>query len=336
MPGEEDTGSGLDLHEAFGDPTYKARKALSSVKTYKVDTLERGAELGSAWAFVEALEPARALQQLLALIPDEVFPHLSPHLLQKVEEEANSALTCFQNILNFDPKAGLETSQLQKQKEELVRSLVKVQHNATHSLGPVFVLAALATRDDEAVVRKERELQDILAAARDSLAEISVQKSSEFFGDEADRHADVAGKWQWAVIALTVLLSVYAAIGLGSVLFPGKYYFPPAPETDEVILHLAGAKLLFFAVLSYAVYFCARNLAASRHNAVINKHRANALSTYRALVESSGDEEGRELILNHAATAIFSPQPSGYDTKSVSAPGAPGVVQNFMGGGSSG
>jgi len=55
-----------------------------------------------------------------------------------------------------------------------------------------------------------------------------------------------------------------------------------------------------------------RNYLANRHNAVINRHRQNALATYEALLKAAGQEANRDIVLTKAADCIFSAQPTGF------------------------
>jgi hypothetical protein len=72
------------------------------------------------------------------------------------------------------------------------------------------------------------------------------------------------------------------------------------------------SKILIFAVLAYMLLLCARNFLSHKHNAIVNKHRQNALLTFNALVAAAGTEERRDVILTYAAACIFSPQDTGY------------------------
>lgn len=56
----------------------------------------------------------------------------------------------------------------------------------------------------------------------------------------------------------------------------------------------------------------ARNFLSHKHNAIVNRHRQNALMTHRALIEAASDHGIREAIMVQAAGCIFSPQNTGY------------------------
>jgi hypothetical protein len=56
----------------------------------------------------------------------------------------------------------------------------------------------------------------------------------------------------------------------------------------------------------------AKNFLSHKHNSIVNKHRQNALMTYSALADAASSEEAKDIVLNHAASCIFSPQETGY------------------------
>lgn len=60
------------------------------------------------------------------------------------------------------------------------------------------------------------------------------------------------------------------------------------------------------------LFLSSKNFLNHKHNAIVNKHRQNALMTHTALVEASGDEGVRDAVLLQAANCIFSPQSTGY------------------------
>lgn len=75
---------------------------------------------------------------------------------------------------------------------------------------------------------------------------------------------------------------------------------------------LITSKVLIFTVLGYLLIMAARNYGIHKHNAVVNRHRQNALLTYRALVTASEDSGTQDIVLAHAASCIFSPQETGF------------------------
>lgn len=84
------------------------------------------------------------------------------------------------------------------------------------------------------------------------------------------------------------------------------------PEDTFQNIQLITSKGLLFAVIAYMLFLSARNFLSHKHNSIVNKHRQNALMTYSALADAAASEEAKDIVLNHAASCIFSPQETGY------------------------
>jgi hypothetical protein len=106
---------------------------------------------------------------------------------------------------------------------------------------------------------------------------------------------------------MTIALGAYAILTLVIHKIPWL-----SPTTTVEAAQLAVSKGLIFVAIGYLVLFFSRNYLASRHNAVVNRHRQNSLVTYRALVEAAGDQTNREVVLTRAAESIFGAQATGF------------------------
>lgn len=114
-------------------------------------------------------------------------------------------------------------------------------------------------------------------------------------------------KWLRALISLGLVLlgyTLWTLFNSQSDLFKA--------ESGYGSVQIAVSKFLVFSVLAYGVLACAKNYQSHRHNSVVNKHRQNALMTFRTFTESGGTLDARDTILNHAAAAIYAPVDSGY------------------------
>ena len=68
-------------------------------------------------------------------------------------------------------------------------------------------------------------------------------------------------------------------------------------------------------MLTYLLILCARNYLNHKHNAIVNKHRQNALMTYRTMVDATDDPGSREAVLIQAAACIYGMENTGYAPK---------------------
>jgi hypothetical protein len=56
----------------------------------------------------------------------------------------------------------------------------------------------------------------------------------------------------------------------------------------------------------------ARNFLAHVHNGIVNRHRQNALLTFKAMTEAGASPAARDIVLGQAAACIYAPQETGY------------------------
>jgi hypothetical protein len=138
-------------------------------------------------------------------------------------------------------------------------------------------------------------------------AEQGVSQQSSYFKAESETHDSAAEKWQWRTIYLAIGLAVYVGLSV----FLHKWSVLSPANTYEAI-QLTASKLLIFAVIAFILVLSARNFIASKHNAIVNRHRYNALLTFNALVDAATTPENRDIVLNHAAACIYAPQETGY------------------------
>ena len=91
----------------------------------------------------------------------------------------------------------------------------------------------------------------------------------------------------------------------------GDAYFA-SPKTLYQTIQFNISRVFLLAIFAYALFFCSKNYFSSKHNAIINHHRTNALRSYEALAKAAKDTANTDIILNHAAACVFSPQNTGF------------------------
>jgi hypothetical protein len=73
----------------------------------------------------------------------------------------------------------------------------------------------------------------------------------------------------------------------------------------------------------------ARNFLSHKHNEIVNRHRQNALLTFKALVDAAGQKEAQDVVLSYAAACIFAPQETGYTKTTGTMPEVPtNIIQS--------
>ncbi len=144
--------------------------------------------------------------------------------------------------------------------------------------------------------------------------------NAQIFMGVAKQHNVASRTWLTATIIMASA-TFLAALGALATVF---LYQPP--DTATTIQYVV-AKLLVISTLSFGVLWCARHYRAERHNETLNRHRANALMTFRAFVEGTTDNRVKDAILLQAAQAAFVGRPTGFDAPEKDAPSINPVVE---------
>ena len=233
----------------------------------------------------------KGIEEAMSRIRQEFPSHeVVGGLLGGVEEQCDAALLIAQECAD----RGGGTKARRKEVETLLAEM-RGQKEEMESLNQ-------AAKADSA--ERKASFQQEVDGLQKTVVQLGVSLHAAFFKQEADKHEKAAEVWKKGVWGAAAVLAVYAVVSM---------FFPAVPWLDGVApLQLAVSRTLVFIVLGYALLFCARNYAAERHNAVVNRHRHNALMTYRALVRANKNLEGADIVLTQAARFIYAPQDSGY------------------------
>jgi hypothetical protein len=295
---------------------------IRRVQEFKPESLIQKERLGEM-SFESAVEPARTMIELFSRIPPEAITEFPFQQKQLLQQQAKAAYSLFDQILAFKVSSGdPETNRQQlvdqlkaahqpafNQLFPLISYLVSrtVDFNSLEARGRAAVQAISDDKDKvlESINETSRQAAKILQEVREAAAEQGVTQMAKYFADEAVEHKDAAWKWLVASVVAAAVVTAYAVATLFLFQwFPAKTPF----ESAQIIT----SKLLVFGVLVYGLFQCVRSYSAHRHNQVTNKHRQNALMTYKTLAEAGNSPELRDAVLQHAAAAIYAPNDSGY------------------------
>lgn len=153
------------------------------------------------------------------------------------------------------------------------------------------------------------EIEQTLSRVKTAAGEVGVSTHSTRFGEEADRQDSAGVWWLIATVALAVLTLAYTFVAAGA---PGGFLALASGADLPTSLQLAVAKVLIFTVFISAVVWSGRNYRAARHNAVVNRHRQNALQSFETFASAARDDATKNAVLLRSTEAIFQPQPTGY------------------------
>ncbi|OVE74485.1 hypothetical protein BVX94_00105 [bacterium B17] len=320
----------------------EATESLQRMLDFDANQLPREKELGTALNFSGAVEPANRLIGLYRRISPTILPDLPQNQLNTLWQQANSDYNILKQVLDF--QAGRPVNE----RDTLITQIDQAYQQAFNKLESLVSFSASKATDFQSLEREARAMmqgvQDqgdklakdldaksekaagILEDIQKAAAEQGVSQQAVYFKEAEIDHDTESNKWLKATIWLAVAMGVYAVASLFLHLIP--WLKPTGTSETYTSIQLAVSKGLIFAVISYMLYLSAKNFLAHKHNAIVNKHRQNALMTYTAILNASKSLEQKEIILNHASACIFGPQSTGYaKTDGGDAPSAKSVVE---------
>lgn len=317
-----------------------ATSALERIQQFDVSSLGREDDLGKQMCFSEAISFAEVLIDLYKRISLTALKDFSDTQLNVIKVQADADFNIFQQILDFDATTGNAAAtrtqliaSIKTRRDKLFDQVWQfiaygVARNTDASVLEVQARSTIQSIKDQAAKLTEQlntaksDADKALEAIRAVAAEQGVSQQAIYFREEAEQQEALADKW------LTRTYWSAAGVGLFAVfsLFLHKWDWIK-PEGTSEMLQLISSKILIFAVLGYLLLLAARNYTTHKHNAVVNRHRQNALLTYRALVEAAGGNGTEDIVLAHAASCIFSPQETGFSNSKNDSPGSKSVLE---------
>ncbi len=306
--------------------TYEDTKTLlEQLHSYDINSLPRRDELGSELNFEEAVPSAKQVLNLYRNIPIDQIENVPESVLTTIESQAKATVDLLDSIGSFSASVGnapaVRTDLIQKMTNRFNESFqnlypiiaylstrqIDLGALETEAREKINAIETLAGDVEEELKQTTEDAKKALGEARKVAAEQGVSQQAQYFKEESDDHTTGAEDWLKYTIGTAVLLAVYA----GATAFAHKIPYL-APQNTYETVQLAISKVLVFGVIAYMLILAAKTYTAHRHNAVVNKHRQNALLTYRALVEAGSEDGSRDIVLTHAASCIFSPQDTGF------------------------
>lgn len=304
------------------DPDLQVRKQvaelLKEVQGYDVDGLSSRKQLPVESGPDELVESVRRLVKLYRQLPVVSLTWLTNRYLVDLVQ----SLKTFRQLL-----AGIEDTQVEllrvaSVKDDFVGKMTELYGEDIQKYHSLFAFAATTVADfagveadgrflidrfEREIVEQRSAFENLLQKARVDVVDAIATKQAEHFKKEADRDSRVA--WFWFSMTLGGI-AVTIAVAIAA-LFAHTYEVLTPTSLYEAIQLAVGKVVVLASVGSFAV-LAGRQYAANRHNEVVNRHRCNALRTYRALVEAAGDNDVRGIVLAQAAHAIFADQPTGF------------------------
>jgi hypothetical protein len=301
------------------------KEALERIQNFDPESLGRVDDLGRQMNFAEAVQPAESIISVYRRIPISALPDFTDSQLNAILGQANADYNVFKQILDFNAASGdavsTRTNVLTNIKVRRDQVFDQLWQYVAYGVARITDTSLLETQaratiqgiEDQAGKLTEQlnkaklDADSALLAIRAVASEQGVSQQAIYFKDEASNQELLADKWLTYTYRFAGALGTFAILSL----FLHKFEWIK-PQGNGEMFQLITSKVLIFTVLGYLLIMAARNYATHKHNAVVNRHRQNALLTYRAIVAAAEDSGTQDIVLAHAASCIFSPQETGF------------------------
>ena len=331
---------------AHDDKRVEMDKAVQAVKWVQQFSPEHLAQASiSPFHFSDVYDDVQGLVDMYGHITQGILNDLSVGQVVKVRECAERDFKLLEAARNFAPDAQGDARAAHAELVAGIRDacadsidrLMLYAHHGVQQLQSLQVLQSqLKQRLNEAdsaakplekqVKEAQEQIKNKTAQLWEAVSAAEVSAQSGYFESEGQKH--VAASYVWMVLVFTAMALLVGYALHGDELFPVDLPEEGGIALTYAIAQAAVTRVLVVTVLGYALFFCVRNYAVHRHNAIVNRHRKNALSTYIALVEANSTPENRDIVLAQAARCIFAPQESGYVRRGNSGDGEISVMRH--------
>lgn len=290
---------------------------------FQIEDLVREDELGSQLSFKDAESTIIKTIDLFNRTKTVSFEEVPYNLLTNFNNQLEAANERFINFKSFNPNQNNPVNQ----RDSLIAQLNN-QYGGyyQHSL-PLLTIGILSGNDlsvQQAIIdkliseldKKTKEIEkkgeeyltqldETLKSAEEAAAKVGVSRHSQVFNKESSEHQEQSKTWlKWTV-------GVLIAIVIAAVIF--IFVFPDTTSSSAEIIQFSITKVIVLSAMFYGLSICNRNYKANKHNATLNKHRQNALSTFETFAKAAGtDTQTKNAVLIEATHTIFSNQQTGY------------------------
>lgn len=156
------------------------------------------------------------------------------------------------------------------------------------------------------------QINELLDKSKKAIGQIGITEYARIFEQDAFKYQKWSTFWIWTatITAIAGSIIIYFVLLDNSI----------SHSKNEILMKYEffkfwGIRLFILSILYILVTFFIKNYNANKHNAVLNRHRSNAMKTFELFKESANDEITQDTILRQATEAIFSIQYSGYGSK---------------------
>lgn len=290
---------------------------------FQIEDLVRENELGSQLSFKDAESTIIKTIDLFNRAKTVNYEDVPYNLLNNFNNQLEAANERFDSFKSFNPNQNNPVNQ----RDSLITQLDNQYDGYYQHTLPILTVGLLSGNDlsvqqakidqlvsdlDKKTKETEKkgeeyltQLDETLKSAEEAAAKVGVSRHSQIFNTESTEHERQSKIWlKWTV-------GVLMAIVVAAIIF--IFVFPDTTSSSAEIIQFSITKVIVLSAMFYGLSICNRNYKAHKHNATLNKHRQNALSTFETFSKAAGtDTQTKNAVLIEATHTIFSNQQTGY------------------------
>jgi len=310
------------------------KEQLDFLVKLKAEDFIRDQDLGTRLNFRDGVPYFERMLKLYHDLAKVNLDGIAHALIENHRQLAIQARGYFEQILSFDPNQSNPKSArdglIDQIRDNYDGHFQRIYTTIAYSIrkGTDFEALEKEARQTVMAVRQssedlkkqgdqlKKDAEAVLKSMQDAAAEVGVGHHAINFKTQADEHFQTSQKWLYATCGLGVLGVIALWLLFIGPLKPDVANMNPGQAIYEVV-----SRLMVFSVISFGIYWAAKNFDSHRHNYVVNKHRQNALTTFQTFVRAADkDQATKNAVLMQAAQAIYMPQPSGYSENGSGSP----------------
>lgn len=290
-------------------------KTVNRIRNINKDQFTRSRELGENAGFHELVPYLELVIKSSSYIYETKKDITPSDTVKSVLDETKEFLTTVENISRFD-------AQDPSSRLRLINQFKTASRSASRKFCDFYPTWVVLLEDHQAAKNTYTELfshaEEIANLHNEATKALDEARKAAGFNAAStqSKHFLMLAKSCRTRACYSMGVLLISLLGLPIVGFLFFWISPADIKSSNDLLPMI-PKLLVGAtcigVCITGIRIAGRNYFAYSHGATLNEHRSACLRTYNAIAMSTSDEKTKEILLNHAAAAIFNVPNSGFE-----------------------
>lgn len=293
---------------------------MQGLLSLQPETYARETELGTELNFADAIQTIENVQSLLKNLVHANLSIVPSQYHKKLFDNIQSFHDTLNKINRFSSTQGNPSEERKNILDNLYQNYQTIYNTCQHFQSAqssaietaevkqvveqtVAQVAAQAKGDLQEINKLKEQAEQALSGITEQASREGVATEARHFTKEAKQHGENACWWLKAAGGAFVAL-------LGAA---GYFYcFDTPPDSAGIAWNHFIPRFSILGLLLFVNIILVGIYRAERHNAVVNRHRANALNTFETMTAATLAQDVKDAITLTAASAIYTPQDTGY------------------------